>query len=116
MPHIYIENLEAENVILERKNLPLHNIRKYAIGKGILYLISDGTPNFLPPIQISSIEIVNDTWSLLGKYILKKNLEKEERILDFIVNPTTNHDLSPLINKLESDKVGSSTIPSLVSK
>lgn len=77
IPHPYIEFKEVENVVLKRLGLPLHNIRETAIGKGILYMSSDGTPNFLPKSHFSFIELVNETNDLLAKLILKEHSIKK---------------------------------------
>ncbi|MHA1987321.1 MAG: hypothetical protein ACW98D_11820, partial [Promethearchaeota archaeon] len=59
VPHPYFEYEEVENIVLERLGLPLHNIREIAIGKGVLYMISDGTPNFLPEFHNSSSDLID---------------------------------------------------------
>ena len=101
IPYPYIEYKEVENVVLERLGLPLHNIREIGIGKGLLYMISDGTPNFLPEFHSSPIDLINETKGLLAKFILKNLSLKEEFMVDFIINPHRDHDFSSLINKLE---------------
>jgi len=101
IPYPYIEYKEVENVVLERLKLPLHNIREIAIGKGLLYMISDGTPNFLPEFHDSNLDLVNETKGLLAKLILKNQSVKEEFLIDFIMNPNRGHDFSSLIEKLE---------------
>lgn len=101
IPYPYIEYKEVENVVLERLGLPLHNIREIAIGKGLLYMISDGTPNFLLEFHSSPIDLINETKGLLDKLILKNQSIKEEFMIDFIMNPRRDHDSSSLIDKLE---------------
>lgn len=101
IPYPYIEYKEVENVVLERLGLPLHNIREIAIWKGILYMISNGTPNFLPEFHSSPIDLINDTKGLLAKLFLKKQSIKEEFMIDFIMNPRRSHDFSSLIERLE---------------
>ncbi len=101
IPYPYIEFKEVENVVLERLKLPLHNIREIAIGKGLLYMISDGTPNFLPEFHDSNLDLINETKGLLAKSILKNQSIKEEFLIDFIMNPRRGHDFSSLIERLE---------------
>ncbi len=102
IPYPYIEYKEVENLVLERLGLPLHNIREIAIGKGILYMISDGTPNFLPEFHNSPIDLINETKELLAKLVLKNQSIKEEFMIDFIMNPRRTHNFSNLINRLEN--------------
>lgn len=105
IPYPYIEYKEVENVVLERLGLPLHNIRKIVIGKGTLYMYSDGTPKFLPKSQISSIDLINETYDLMGKLILKKQSIKEDYMVDFIMNPKITYNFKNLIDKLENIRV-----------
>lgn len=101
IPYPYIEYKEIENIVLERLKLSLHNIREIAIGKGMLYMISDGTPNFLPKFYNSSNSLVNETKELLAKLILKNQSVKDDYIIDFIMNPRESTDFSNLIKELE---------------
>ena len=101
IPHPYIEYKEIENLVLKRIGRPLHNIREIAIGKGLLYMISDGTPKFLREFKNSSLDLINETKNLLAKLILKSQSVKDATILDYFINPKRSYNPSSLIQKLE---------------
>ena len=101
IPDFYILYKEVENLVLERLGRPLHNIRESSIGKGVLYMISDGTPYFAPKFHTSSIRLIDDTKDLLAKVIMKKQSEQEEAIFNFMMKSGGNDDLEDLIEKLE---------------
>lgn len=98
IPFIYLIRLEIENLVRKQLNLPLYNIRNYAIGKGVFYLIHDGGPPELISNQITG-EIKNQM-----KNVLENHFSTEQAVLDFILKDnfkdSNNNELT--IQKLEA--------------
>lgn len=98
IPFIYLTRLEIENLVRKQLNLPLYNIRNYAIGKGVFYLIHDGGSPELISNQITE-EIKNQM-----KNVLENHFSTEQAVLDFILKDnfkdSNNNELT--IQKLEA--------------
>lgn len=97
IPFVYIENLEVENLIRIKLNLPVINIRENAIGKGVFYLIHDGSA---PGIKSEKLD--QKTIEFM-KEKTEEHFSKEEQVLEFILNlDPNNHDWDPTIQELEA--------------
>ncbi len=96
IPFPYIEYFEVDNVIRKELGENLIDIRERAIGKGISYLISDGTD---PKITVKT-EIPEDIKKKADNALFK-HLESKEAFIDFFLMKFDDNHLEETVNELE---------------
>lgn len=97
IPFPYIEYFEVDNVFRKELKQDLIDIRDRAIGKGILYLISDGNP---PRITVKGKKIPEDIKKKADDALIK-HIESEEEFLDFFLMKGEDENLEETIKELE---------------
>ncbi len=84
IPYVYVEIMEMVNLMREKLNLPLIDIRKQAIGKGFLFVCSDGRLPLQYRKFIDSLHLSNDKRSS-SLIELERKFNTEDYILNYII-------------------------------
>ncbi len=100
VPFPYLKIFEIENVVKIELKQALIDIRDRAIGKGVFYLIHDGSP---PKLRAKTPEPIPERTQRLVDAKLREHFSTDEQIIQFFLNREKNKEISlTTIQELEA--------------